>query len=477
MKLSLDEVKALAGSLTGMTGKGREAIVSQLKSASVYTLDKDGNEVAVEVEFVDEGKTATEPTKTQIVIPSEGKAAEPKPAPGDDINAKVAAAVAEAMKAANAAAIASNRKVAPIKPDIRVVTGTSKSFKGELNGKTAEHRAHDFGQYVAALAGNRKAADYCASHGIVTKHVENAPERGGYLVPDEFVSDLIVLQTQRGVARQLCRVLPMNRDSITIPRLASGFTGTWTGEGAAITQTAMTFDAVTLVAKKLAIASLVSSELFADASIALGDLVAQQVAYAFSDKTDHAFIDGDGTSTHGGIQGIRTRLGAINGTDDGGGLVLASGNLWSEVVLGDLAAVIGRVPSFAGPRSWLVSPAFYGAVMLRLAQANATRVEIDGIGMVPTFNGYPVFFSERMPTAAANSSIAALFGDFTQAVTLGARNDLALAISDSGSVGSTNAFATDNLAIRATQRLDINPHDLGDATNAGPVVGLILAGS
>jgi HK97 family phage major capsid protein len=472
MKLSLDEVKALASSLTGMTGKGRESIVSQLKSAAVHDLDKDGNEIAVEAEFVDEGKTATEPTKAQIVIP-----AEPKAAPVEDIDAKVTAKVDELLKARNAAAVINNRKVTPMQPDIRVVSGVSKAFKGEVAGKTASHRAHDFGQFVAALAGNAKAYDYCSTNGLITKHVEHTPERGGYLEPDEFLSDLIVLQSQRGVARQLSRVLPMSRDSLTIPRLASGFTGYWTGEGAAITQSAMGFDAVTLVAKKLSIASLVSSELFEDASIALGDLVAQQVAYAFADKEDHAYLDGDGTSTHGGIQGIRTRLAAINGTDDGGGLVLASGNAFSEVVLSDLTQVIGRVPSFAGPRSWLVSPAFYGAVMLRLAQANATRVEIDGIGMVDTFNGYPVFYSERMPTAAANSSIAALFGDFTQAVTLGTRRDLRLAISDSGSVGTTNAFATDNLAIRATQRLDINAHDLGDATNAGPVVGLILAGS
>jgi HK97 family phage major capsid protein len=236
-------------------------------------------------------------------------------------------------------------------------------------------------------------------------------------------------------------------------------------------------DNVLLSTKDCVAATRVPNSLIEDSVIDLASFVAKKLGLALRKKIDDAGFAGDGTSTHGGIQGIRTRLAAINGTDDGGGLVLASGNAFNEVVLADLTQVIGRVPSFAGPRSWLVSPAFYGAVMLRLAQANATRVEIDGIGMVPTFNGYPVFFSERMPTAAANSSIAALFGDFTQAVTLGTRRDLRLAISDSGSVGTTNAFATDNLAIRATQRLDINAHDLGDATNAGPVVGLILAGS
>ena len=38
-------------------------------------------------------------------------------------------------------------------------------------------------------------------------------------------------------------------------------------------------------------------------------------------------------------------------------------------------------------------------------------------------------------------------------------------------------FAEDQLAIRGTQRFDINVHDVGNTTAAGPIVGLITAAS
>jgi HK97 family phage major capsid protein len=34
-------------------------------------------------------------------------------------------------------------------------------------------------------------------------------------------------------------------------------------------------------------------------------------------------------------------------------------------------------------------------------------------------------------------------------------------------------FETDEIGIRGTERFDINVHDIGDTTNAGPIVALI----
>ena len=66
--------------------------------------------------------------------------------------------------------------------------------------------------------------------------------------------------------------------------------------------------------------------------------------------------------------------------------------------------------------------------------------------------------------------IIAVFGDLTQAASFGDRRQTTIQISDS----ALNAFEQDELAIRGTERFDINIHDIGDSSNAGPVVGLKL---
>ena len=62
---------------------------------------------------------------------------------------------------------------------------------------------------------------------------------------------------------------------------------------------------------------------------------------------------------------------------------------------------------------------------------------------------------------AANSAVA-LFGDLTLAASFGDRRQTTIQISDA----ALNAFEQDELAIRGTERFDINVHDLG------PIVAL-----
>jgi HK97 family phage major capsid protein len=82
-----------------------------------------------------------------------------------------------------------------------------------------------------------------------------------------------------------------------------------------------------------------------------------------------------------------------------------------------------------------------------------------------------------MPKTDSNSQILALFGDFGLAADFGDRAGIAIATSQSASVGGESVFERDETAVKATERFDENVHDLGDSTNAGPVVGLISAAS
>lgn len=354
--------------------------------------------------------------------------------------------------------------------------GRVKNFKGTVAGKTADERAYRFGKWFkGVIVGDTSSKAWCDQNGIQTKALnESTNYLGGYLVPPEFATDIIDLREQYGVARQVARVVPMSSDTLSIPRRVGGLTAYFVGEASTITDSNKNWDRVNLVAKKMAALTLWSSELNEDAMISIGDDLAGEIAYAFSNKEDECYFNGDGTSTYGGITGIRQKLRDVDSTIANiKGLQVATGNAYSEIVLSDFHGVLGRLPLFArGGAQWIMSATFFDTVAHKLQTAAGGNSIVDiANGGVPRFLGYPVVLSQVMPTTEGNSQICALLGNYRQGTTFGDRRTLSLALS------SEYKFAEDQLAIRGTQRLDINVHDVGSTTGAGPIVGLITAAS
>lgn len=83
--------------------------------------------------------------------------------------------------------------------------------------------------------------------------------------------------------------------------------------------------------------------------------------------------------------------------------------------------------------------------------------------------GYPIVVSQVLPASAStrNDTTMLLSGDLSQAATMGDRREFTFATS------SEYKFAEDQIAVKATERIDINVHDYGDTTNAGPIVALV----
>ena len=211
-----------------------------------------------------------------------------------------------------------------------------KNFKGTVAGKSADERAYRFGKWFkGAVVGDSASKAWCDQNGIQTKALsEGTNYLGGYLVPPEFSTDIIDLRETYGVARQVARVVPMSSDTLTIPRRTGGLTAYFVGEASTITDSNKTWDQVNLVAKKLAALTLWSSELNEDAMISIGDDLAGEIAYAFSQKEDECYFNGDGTSTYGGITGVRSKLRNVDSTIANiKGLQVATGNAYSEIVL------------------------------------------------------------------------------------------------------------------------------------------------
>lgn len=302
----------------------------------------------------------------------------------------------------------------------------------------------------------------------------------GYLIPPEFGSDMIVLRERYGVARRLFRVWPMSRETLTVPRWESGLTAYFVGEGAAITESRVAHDNVSLTARKLAAIGRWSSEVDMNSIVNFGDYLAGEIAYAFSEKEDQCAFNGDGTSTYGHIQGVRSKLTSVDGagTDSAGLVTQGTGNTWGAIALADFHNVVAKLPQYADTpnAAWVCHKTFYSSVMqkLELAAGGVTGMEISSGDRRPrlTFLGYPVEFSQVFPSTTAATTVSCVLGDFARGTAFGDRRSESLLFSDQATVNGESLYERDQIAIRGTEHFDINVYGCGSSSAAGPIVGL-----
>jgi HK97 family phage major capsid protein len=363
-----------------------------------------------------------------------------------------------------------------------VKTHRVKHFKGTVNGKTADERAYRFGMFMLAqvskqLPGRfnfKSAVDFVEKQKLVHRGGDNSA--GGYLIPEEFGTDLIDLRELYGVVRKLFKVVTMSGETRTDPRRKSGLTAYFVADGGAGTESNKGWDEVRLVAKELMVLSRYTANLQADAVMSIGDDLASEIAYAFSQKEDDCGLNGDGSAAYGGITGIRNKIAGATAS-----LITGTGNSWDSLTLANFNRVVGLLPQYAdsASASWVCHKSFYAGVMqkLELAAGGVTSFEIQQGDRRPRpmFLGYPVDFAQIMPGQSAASQIPVLLGDYTKAATFGDRQSDEIAFSEHASIGGESLFERKQIGIRGTQRFDINVHDVGDMTTAGPVVGLTIA--
>ncbi|GMR20203.1 MAG: hypothetical protein BMS9Abin36_0798 [Gammaproteobacteria bacterium] len=352
--------------------------------------------------------------------------------------------------------------------DITPSSGSLRAFKGP----NAKQDAYRSGQWLLAhLHGDEKAIRWCTDNGLPVAAAGGAINtKGGFLVPDEISTAIISLQEEYGVFRRECRVLPMSSDTLTIPRRDGGLTAYFVGENVEGTESDQSWGNVELNAKKLMVLTRMSSELNDDAIISMADDLTDQIAYAFANKEDDCAFNGDGTSTYGGITGIRTAI--IDGTHTAGAVDAATGiDTFAEVTATDLSNVMAALPQYALPNAkWFVSQAGYSLVFERLMQAaGGNSLIILGGKAQMSYLGYPIVVSQSMPTSTGDLSNVSmlLFGDLRKAATMGARREVRVMVS------AHRYMELDQIGVMGTERFDVVTHDLGDNTTAGPIVSLI----
>lgn len=338
-----------------------------------------------------------------------------------------------------------------------------KAFKNERDA----YQAGMWYRSIVSRMYNRedKAADlFCMRHGLDISNAayEGSGAAGGYLVPPQISSTIIEVRETVGIARQLCQIQPMTGDMVSIPKRAGGLTVYYPNELQTITDSDKSWQQIALAAQKRAVASKISQELVDDALISIVDNVVTEQAYALALQEDNELCNGDGSSSYGGVTGLRSAVGSAGTyTCD------ANENLWSEIDLEDVILAMAKLPDrFNRSPAWVCSSNFYWAVFARLAAAGQGNT-IATLQSGPTgkqFMGVPVYTTSQMPTAEADSTICALFGQFDMAVILGDRVGIRVGRDDS------TGFLADYTTLKATARYDIKVHEPGNSSVAGAYI-------
>lgn len=367
------------------------------------------------------------------------------------------------------------------------------------NTPQGRETAWRFGQFLHATRGNGKARQYCKDHSIPLvrsvenrasdPHTESDNEHGGITVPVEFDPNMIDLRHKYGIFKQYANVVPMASETKRRPRRKGGLLAYpigANGTSRALTLSKKGWNMVGLSAKKWGVLTQYEQEFSDDSILNVSDDLIGEISYAFEKQADLNGFLGDGTSNYHGIIGLASRLSNPDGSSPAvtscSSLVVASGNLWSEVLLLDFLKMIARLPDFAEGEEvrWYCHRSFWAQVMcaISLSAGGNTANEIENMRR-KIFLGYEVVTSEVLPKSQSNSSIPCYLGNLRQGVMYGDRAGNTIAMTDS----HDDTFAEDIWTIRGTTRYDINVHEAGNVTaveadfEPGPVIGLILAAS
>jgi HK97 family phage major capsid protein len=122
---------------------------------------------------------------------------------------------------------------------------------------------------------------------------------------------------------------------------------------------------------------------------------------------------------------------------------------------------------------WYCSQPAWSLVFQRLiAAAGGNSIDtLTGGKPRRVYLGYEVVIDQTLPTATTSLVNQAMlfFGDLSMAARMGERRGITVKTS------GDRYFELDQVGIVATERFDVNVHDLGSTTAAGPIIALVGA--
>jgi len=306
----------------------------------------------------------------------------------------------------------------------REAKSVMKVFVGEDSEKavselTSDERVKAFGH--ALFTGNSVALKALS---------EGTPADGGYTVPQDFYSRLVMEVTEKAQMRSMVTVVPMKTNVLTIPVGEHGPDVFWTAEGATKTTTTMDFRQPTITAYKMASIIYLTDELIEDSAFDLVNVLISRFAERIATEEDKVIINGAGTTQPVGI--------FVNAS-------VASRSCSGNLDFDDIIDLIYDLPvKYRSGAKFLVNSENVRELRkLKDEQGRYLWQDPVSAGQPATIQGYPVVETYWAPVG----QIA--FGDFKTAYWLGDRKRMTVKISND----TETTFTQDKTAIRIVERI------------------------
>lgn len=282
------------------------------------------------------------------------------------------------------------------------------------------------------------------------------PSLGGFLVPDEFRTEMLQLSLSEAVVRSRAMVIPMTTLRVQIPivdvtsnvsNVYGGIVGYWTEEGAGLTQTQPKFGRVSLEAKKLTAYTEVPNELREDSNPSAEAFLRMSFPRAIAWFEDIAFLTGSGAGEPLGVFNTQNNAIVAQGKESG---QLTGTILWENIV----GMYSRMLPSSLNSAVWVVAPdtlpqLLTTALVVGVGGAPIGMANFDGTsGPILSLLGRPVIISEKVSALSTQGDIN--FVDFGQYL-IGDR------MSMSAELSTDYKFGNDVTAFRFIERVDGRP--------------------
>lgn len=335
-----------------------------------------------------------------------------------------------------------------------------------LNGMFANKT--DFFQLV--LSDPRKLqGDNLKKYLELTNYSEKIPSDGGFLVPEEFRSEILSVALESAVVRPRANVVPMAGLKLKYPAIDfttevgevfGGMQFAWLDEGQEFPESSASFAAIQLNAHKLGGIARVPNELVRDFG-AMSSWLQTTMPKGVAQFEDVGFLKGNGVKKPlGALHADNPALIVVN--DEGS--AQQSGFTW----LNALAMYSRLLPESYATAIWVVTPDAFpelATMALPVGTGGGPVWMPDGHGKpVLTLIGLPVQISRKAPAVLGTQGDVSLV-DFTQYL-IGDAQDVRVDSSEHVN------FTSDKTVFRVVERVDGQPQLLSSLTpeNGGPTL-------
>lgn len=296
---------------------------------------------------------------------------------------------------------------------------------------------------------------------------EQSGVTGGYVVPPQFMNELLTIAAEDAVIEPRAKVIPMTTRTATWPMLDittnqgtgvspyfGGIVAEWQPEASTINETEPTFRQTEWTAWDLVLYTVSSNQLLQDNGIGLDALLTQLFAQAITWYKEYAFLQGLGA-------GNSMPLGILNAP----ATYSQSRTTSSTFLLSDAANMFSRLQMRSMDNAcWMMHQSVIPKLIQMASNVVANTSPANLVWMTPFGNdkmgpaamklpqaflhGLPLYFTEKLPQIGSAGSV--VLADWSRYV-IGMRLDMQIDVSPH------YLFRNNQLAWRVVCRLDGKP--------------------